>query len=151
MKPVVLYSTKSGNTRKIADAIASELDCESLRIAHFNLKQTKDLNIYDLIFIGTGVRFGNPNEDMVDYLEAAVLEQPKKFALFMTWGGAGKTDQEAISKLKIVLKSKGQRVVDDCFRCYGGRQFSLFKRGHPNDEDAKAAMNWAKGIINKVK
>jgi menaquinone-dependent protoporphyrinogen IX oxidase len=151
MKPVVLYSTQSGNTRKIADAIASELKCESLNVNQSNLAQTKDLNDFDLIFVGTGIRFGNPNEDLINYLNATVLGQPKTFALFLTWGEAGKTDQKAISKLKRVLESKSQRIVDDYFTCYGGRKFSLLKRKHPNAEDNAAAVHWAKEIVKKIK
>ena len=96
MKPIVLYSTKSGNTKKIADEIALELSCELLRITQTNSKPIADLNNYDLLFIGTGIHFGNPNEDMVRYLKTVNLKEPKLFAIFLTWGGAGKTDQEVI-------------------------------------------------------
>jgi flavodoxin len=151
MKPFVLYSSRSGNTKKIAEAVTSELNCTSLRITNSYLVQTKDLSNYDLFFVGSGVRFGNPNEEMISFLETLRFEQPKVFALFLTWGGAGKTDLEALSKLKSVLESKDHRVVDDCFSCYGGRKFSLLKRGHPKDEDMKAAAHWAKRIIDKNK
>ena len=150
VKPIVLYSTKSGNTRKIADEIASELRCESLRISQANSMAVKDLNDFDLVFIGTGIRFGNPNEDMVRYLRTIELKRPRSFALFITWGGTGITNQEVIAKLKMILESKGQKVIDDYFLCFGGRQFSLLRRGHPNDEDIKAARTWGKRIVNSI-
>jgi flavodoxin len=146
MKSIVLYTTKSGNTEKIADAIAAELNCESVKIPQTN---SPDLSNCDLIFIGTGIRFGNPNEDLTNFLKAADFKETKLFALFLTWGGAGKTDQETIAKLKTLLDENGQKLAGDIFKCYGGRQFTFVRRGHPNEQDAKAAREWAKKIVNE--
>lgn len=142
MRTVVLYSTRSGNTRKIAEDIASELNCESLRISQIYSTPNIDLNCYDLIFIGTGILAGNPNEYITNYLEKVDIKEPKSFAIFLTWGGAGKTDKLVIDKLIKILKSKGQKVMKNCFTCYGG--WRLLRRGHPNCEDAKTARKWAK-------
>jgi hypothetical protein len=89
-----------------------------------------------LIFVGTGVHFGNPDEDLVGYLKSVCLKEPKVFAFFVTWGGAGKTDQGVMAKLKMVLASKGQRIFEDCFVCYGGwnflrRRISLWQLAQP--------------------
>ena len=148
MKPIILYASKGGNTGKIADEISQELNCESLRVTQSGLASSADLDSYDLIFIGTGIHLGNPNEDLVGYLKTINLKNPKVFALFVTWGGAGKTHQDVIAKLKTILGSKGQRVIEECFICYGGWNF--LRRGHPNRDDAKAARNWAKKIVNTV-
>ena len=150
MKPLVLYSSRSGNTRKIADEIASELHCESMRIAQTNSISNLDLNNYDLIFIGTGIRAGNPNEDLLRYLKTVDVKESKSFAIFLTWGGAGKTDQAVIGRLKGILESKGQKVIEDYYTCYGGWQFAFLRRGHPNNEDAKAARDWAKKIVENI-
>ena len=150
MRPVVLYSTKSGNTQKIADEIALELNCESLRITKTYPAPTVDLNNYDLIFIGTGIHFGNPNEDMVAYLNMVTLKEPKTFALFLTWGGAGKTNRIVIAKLKTMLESKNQIIVEDFHSCYGGWKRSFLKKGHPNTEDLKAARIWAQNIVKTI-
>lgn len=150
MRTLVLYSTKSGNTQKIADEIALELNCESLRITKTNPAPTIDLNNYDLIFIGTGIHFGNPNEYMVAYLKTANLKEPKKFALFLTWGGAGKTDQIVTAKLEKILESKNQIIVEGFYSCYGGWKRSFLKKGHPNTEDLKAARIWAQNIIQTI-
>ena len=148
MKPIVLYSSKGGNTGKIADQIASELDCESLRVTHSGLARSVDLDSCDLIVVGTGIYLGNPNEDLVSYLKTVSLKAPKVFAFFVTWGGAGKTDRVVIAKLKTILESKG-RVIGDCSLCYG--RWNFLRRGHPNSEDVKAARNWAKKIVNIIR
>jgi flavodoxin len=147
MRPIVLYSTKSGSTQKVADEIALELNCESLKITKTSQAATVDLNNYDLIVVGTGVHFGNPDEDMVAYLETVNLMESKTFALFVTWGGAGKTNQIVIAKLKTMLESKNQKVIKDFFSCYDGWKGAFLKRGHPKPEDLKAARIWAQNIV----
>jgi hypothetical protein len=74
----------------------------------------------------------------------------KCFAIFLTWGGAGQTDKQALDKLQSILKSKGQIVLSDVFRCFGGRQFALSKRGHPNGDDLAAAQIWAKKVASMI-
>ena len=49
MKTIVLYSSKGGNTQKVADEIASELKCESIGITNDKLNSSVDLNKYDSI------------------------------------------------------------------------------------------------------
>jgi flavodoxin len=148
MKAIVLYSSKSGNTGKIADSIVSELNCESLLVTNSGLVNPADLDGFDLIFVGTGIHFGNPNEDLMGYLKTVSLEKPKVFALFVTWGGAGKTREDAIAKLRKILEEKGQRVIENSFFCYGGWNF--LRRGHPNNQDSQAARDWAKKIVKTV-
>ena len=148
MKSIVVYSTKGGNTGKIADSIASELNCDSIRVNHSSLCLPADLDSCDLIFIGTGIHFGNPNEDLMGYLKTASLDKPKVFALFVTWGGAGKTIQDVIAQVRRVLEEKGHRVIEDSYICYGGWNF--LRRGHPNKADAHAARDWAKKIVKSV-
>lgn len=142
MKPIVIYSSRSGNTQKIADAIVAELRCESKKVTKESANDQIDLNKYDLIFIGTGIHYGNPNEDLMAFLKNCTLSSPKKIAFFVTWGGAGKTNQNIVAKLKAVLETKGQKIIEDCFFCYGGWNF--LKRGHPKAEEVKAALAWAK-------
>jgi len=90
MKPIVLYASKGGNTGKIAEEIAQELNCESLKVTQVGLASSFDLDSNDLIFVGTGIHYSNPNEDLVNYLKTLSFKKPKVFALFVTWGGAGK-------------------------------------------------------------
>lgn len=107
-----------------------------------------DLSNYDLIFIGTGIQAGNANEHMISYLKTIDLGEPKPFAIFITWGGAGKTDKLVIGELRRILKSKGQIVIENCHRCYGG--WHLLRRGHPNSEDIKTARKWAIKTANSI-
>ena len=147
MKPTVLYASRSGNTKKIAEEIAQELNCKTLQVTEKGLADAAELENSDLVFVGTGVRYGYANEHLLSYLRTASLKQPKVFALFVTWGGAGRTSKDAVAQLRDALGSKG-RVLEDCFLCFGG--WNLLRRGHPNQADGKAAREWARKTLNSA-
>jgi flavodoxin len=149
MNPVVLYTSKSGNTGKIAESIAAQLNCEALKVTAQTHPASLDLDSYDLIFVGTGLYAGTPNEDIVKFLGCLNLKTQKQFALFITWGGAPGSDKLALGKLRTLLKGKGQTVIDEHFAAYGGWRGILMKRGHPKIEEIKAAAAWAEQITKK--
>ena len=143
MKSIVVYSSRGGNTQKVAEAIASDLGCEVVKITKDNQPSEKIADC-DLVFVGTGLMASNIYPDVQHLLENLALPEPKRFALFITWGGAGRTDVAALSKLRTILQAKGQTVMQDSFACFGGRPYILMKRGHPNSQDLQNAKEWAK-------
>jgi flavodoxin len=54
LNSIILYSSKGGNTEKVAKEIASELNCQCIKIADDFDSSTVDLNDFDLVFVGTG-------------------------------------------------------------------------------------------------
>ena len=146
VKSIVVYASKGGNTKKIAQEIAAELGCEAFRITSDS--SPVSLDGYDLVFVGAGICYGNLNQDLQHYLQTATFKTTKTFALFITWGGAGKTDKLVTAKLKTILENRDQKVLDDSFACYGG--WGLLRRGHPNSEEAKAAKEWARKIAEAL-
>jgi flavodoxin len=151
MKPLILYASKSGNTKKLADAIANQINAPTIKISADTTPAQADLESYDLIFLGTGLYAGTPNEDLVCYLKNLDLKTAKPFALFITWGGAPRSDKMALAKLRVLLKAKGQRVLEEHFAAFGGWRGILMKRGHPKPEEIQAAATWAKGIVEKTR
>jgi flavodoxin len=149
MRAIILYASKSGNTKKIADSMAVQLGCETIKITAENTSSF-DLEKFDLIFVGTGLYAGTPNEDLVKFLGGVNFKSQKRFALFITWGGAPRSDKMALGKLKALLESKGQKVLDDHFASYGGWKGILMKRGHPKPEEIRAAGVWAKHFKEKI-
>ncbi len=145
MKPIVVYSTRSGNTKKAAEAIASELNCPCLRITSDS--STVDISDYDIVFIGTGIYKGQPNQDLLGYLQTMRLNGKKQFALFMTCFGWGKNiaDKNVIDTLRGALDASGQRILNNHFSCFGGG-LGFVKRGHPDAQELDAAQKWAKEI-----
>jgi len=109
MKPLVVYYSRTGNTRMVAERIASLLGCELAEIVDLKnrkglfgflgagyssytrkLTQIKapdqDPSAYDLIVVGTPIWAGNITPAVRTYLTKIVPEvaQEKKYALFYT-------------------------------------------------------------------
>jgi flavodoxin len=150
MKTIILYSSRSGNTKKIADSMAAQIGCEAIKIASGSDASTVDLEAYDLIFVGTGLYAGTPNEDIVKYLGKLKLKGTKLFALFITWGGAPKSDKMALMRLRTLVEGKGHKVLEEHFAAFGGWKGILMKRGHPKPDEIKAAGEWAKALVDKL-
>ena len=148
IKTLVLYSTKTGNTKKIAHAIATVVKAELLQIKNSDSVPNVDLSTFDLIFVGTGIRAGNPFPEMVSYLENLNLTNPKKFAIFLTWGGIGKTNETVSGKVRTILQEKNQTVLDGFFSSYG--KWDMRRSRHPNDKDIEAAKTWAQNTASNL-
>jgi flavodoxin len=144
MNPVVIYSTKGGNTQKVALEIAQELNCKAIKLSgesDFSIMSLKD---FDFVFIGTWVRGGEPSPDMLTFLKQLNLEDSKRqFALFLTWAGGGISDVLTFKRVKQLLDAKNQRLLDDYFKCLG-KTFGLVGRGHPDAQDLVDARKWAR-------
>jgi len=125
MKALVVYYSRSGNTRDVAQSIAQEMSCD-LEEIHDTQKRSgiigwiksgyqanrgklttlkpleKDPSEYDLVIIGTPIWAGYPSVPVKTYL----IENKDKFknvAFFATYGGSGfpktvKTMTEIVGK-----------------------------------------------------
>jgi flavodoxin len=148
LKPIVLYSSIGGNTEKVAREIASELDCQCVKIAERFDSSTLDLTDFDLVFIGSGYYWGNPNAAILNYLKEMNLKGSRQFAFFQTRFGRGSAES-VFDKIKAVVEAKGQVMLDNYYECYGegrttfwsglGRLIGHDARGHPNIEELSAA------------
>ncbi len=148
MNPVVVYSTKGGNTEKVALEISQELNCEAIKISGASDFSVISLKEFDVVFIGTWVRGGEPSPDMISFLKQLSFEDGNRhFALFMTWAGGGKSDVLAFKRVKQFLDVKNQRLLDDCFKCLG-KTFGMARRGHPDAQDLANARKWARTLVS---
>ncbi|MFX1538336.1 MAG: flavodoxin family protein [Promethearchaeota archaeon] len=111
LKPIVLYSSKSGNTEKIAREISSELNCRCEKISENSDLTTIDLGDFDLVFLGTGNYGAKPNAEILNYLKEMNLNNSRIFALFMTWLGRATTDKAVYDIIKAAVEEKGQRLM----------------------------------------
>jgi len=130
--------------------MAAQLGCEAIKITNAPTQAILNLDAYDLVFVGTGLYAGTPNEDMVKYLNSLSLKSPKQFALFITWGGAPRSDKMALGKLRAILEGKRQKVLEEHFASFGGWKGILMKRGHPKPDEILAAGEWAKNLVAKL-
>jgi len=133
----VRYYTKSGNSKKIADAIAKTAGVEAQTVLVAVPKET------DILFLGGSIYMNGYDDELINFaknLDPSI----KKVALFTT-SGFKKTNGEQIKK---VLSAKNIQVVEDSFYCKGA--FKAFGKGRPNEEDIRSAKQFAKKNLKKV-
>lgn len=80
MRVLVAYMSKTGNTRKVAEAICEALDCEKEIMP---IDRVVDLRGYDLTFLGFPMQRFGPDPKTVRYLQTHCLPG-RDVALFVT-------------------------------------------------------------------
>jgi flavodoxin len=144
MNPIVIYSSRSGNTEKVALEIATALGCKVVKVSKDSNAHTLPLDAYDLVFLGTWVYGGEPSTDLQTYLKTLQFKDSNRvFAMFMTWAGGGISDKLAYQRVQLILKEKSQRLQENYFECLG-KTFGFARKGHPNASDFADARKWAK-------
>ncbi len=131
----VRYYTRSGNTKKVADAIAKVYGVTAKSVPVPVNHPT------DVLFLGASVYAGGIDQKMKDYISNLDPEKVKKVVVFSTSALA----QRAYPQIEKELKKRGIPVASENFYCRG--QFSVMHRGRPNQEDLKAAETFARSVI----
>jgi len=80
MKKIVIFDSYFGNTQTIAEVIAKELDCDSIKVQLFN---EEVINNYDLVVFGSPTRKFGPTKDIKNLVKL-VEGHGTKVALFDT-------------------------------------------------------------------
>ena len=151
LNALVIYSTHRGNTEKVAQEIATQASCKAVKITENFDASTLPLEGYDLVFLGTGIRGGEPYAELTDYLRAVDLNgSRKRFVLFMTWAGGGASNRLTHERLRQTLEARGQRLGEDYFICLG-QTFGFSRRGRPNAGDLAEAKKWAAKLLESIK
>lgn len=137
MKSAVVYCSRSGNTRKVADAIAEDLGTTAKSV-----KDDFTLEGVDLLFVGSGCYAGKPGKEMERFI--GNIKDIKKAAVFGTY--SGRTD--AIKLMKKALEKNGITVLDE-WGCTGSFLY-LLNRGRPNETDLETAREFANSALEKA-
>jgi flavodoxin len=106
MKACIQYFSQTGNTKKMAQAIAESLQTDTV----FDINSTDPTIVadYDVIILGTPVHGFNASVESVAYVETLPQGDGKQTVLFCTyrlWPG------RTFSKLKKGLKQKGYKTI----------------------------------------
>jgi flavodoxin I len=138
MKSLVVYFSRGGKTKKVAEAIAQELGCAAIDIK----KETPDPSEADMLVVGSGNYAGRTDNKLLTFINNLHPSTDKKAAVFATSGGP---DPKVISILQQALEAKGYNVVSS-FKCRG--KFLFTNRGRPNKEDLKNAKVFARNLLS---
>ncbi len=170
MKVLILFRSDTGNTRKIAYAMAEAIKdlCEVCDLSSIDTFDVSQLNNYDLLVLGSAIEGGVPY-DSIEALINKSAKIPPKVALFFTHLYKAEESLRYLPDLKFELKKKGCMVISE-FECYGSLNLSseifakmtapldqntkdkLIKqieiaRGHPNLTDLENAKNFAMRLV----
>jgi flavodoxin len=138
----VFYFSKSGNTKKVAEAIAAEMKTDAIDVAsHGGNYGMKDC---DLLLVGSGVYWFKAGNEMVKFLETLAPSEGKCAAVFGTHGSR----DDHIAQMKKILEGKGLKVIGE-WSC-PGQEYAMVNKGRPNQEDLKEAREFARRMLWKV-
>lgn len=167
MKNLIVYSSLTGNTKKIAEA------CHGVCGIDWDLKSIEEyinLNEYDKVVVGFWVDRGQPDKKSLELISK--LEN-KKIAFFATLGAYSDSEhaQNTLDNAKKLFE-KNNNIVFSQFICQGAVDPKLIERmktfpldhphgpnparlkrwedasKHPNEADLENAENWFKPILN---
>ncbi len=137
MTAAVRYYTRSGNTKKVADAIAKTVGCEAEQIP-----APIDEPV-DILFLGASVYWGGIASEVKDYIRSLDPSKIGKVVVFSTSALA----ERAFPQMEACLKEAGIPVEKENFYCRG--QFTALHRGRPNQEDLKNAGEFGQKIMEQ--
>ena len=133
----VLYYSATGNTRKVALAIAAAAGCEAAAIGDYR----DDGEPIGTLFLGAAVYATHEHglhAAFKDFVAGFDWSRVGRVALFST----GFIHSEAIAMMTGLVSARGVAVAPDSFFCLG--RFALFNLGHPNATDLEKAAAFAK-------
>ncbi|MBD5494410.1 MAG: flavodoxin [Lachnospiraceae bacterium] len=135
MKVEVRYYTRSGNTKKLAEAIAKAVGVEA-RTVDEPLKED-----VDILFLGSSV-YAYGVDDSIKKFISNIDVRVGKVVNFST-AALIKSTYKQVGKL---LEKKGITQAEEEFYCKGS--FGSIHKGKPDEKDCKAAAEFAKKVIS---
>lgn len=143
MNVLVVYASLTGNTQKLAAAMAEELNVTPRRI-----EEAPSVGEGDLLLLGSGVYWNRPARAVSKYLRSLPSLKGVRVALFGTYGGA----PHQIDAMAKIVQRKGGEILGR-FSCKGRDWFvlGLVARGHPNAAELSAAAAFAHNMVERAR
>ncbi len=130
----VRYFSKSGNTKKIADAIAGELGVSAKPITQPVPSDT------DVLFLGGAVYCGGIDGKLKEFINS-LGSKAKKVAVFSTAAIA----PSAYPQMRKLIEKQNVTVIEKEFHCRG--EFMKIHSGRPNADDEQLAGKFAREVV----
>ncbi len=135
MKTAVRYYTKTGNTRRLAEAIARELGVEALPIS------TPIEEPVDVLFLGNSYYAFTIDPEVRAFVRSL---SPDKVGCLVNFGSAAMLNS-TYRKVKAEADKAGVRMDEREFHCKG--EFKGLHKGKPDEHDLQAAAAFARQIV----
>ncbi|MCH3964494.1 MAG: flavodoxin [Clostridium sp.] len=134
IKIAVRYYTKTGNTKKLADAIAEAVGVEAKTV---NEKLADDV---DVLFLGSSVYAAGVDVQVKKFIEDVDVHVGK-IVNFST----AAIIKSTYSQIKKLADKKGINVSDREYHCKGS--FGPLHKGKPDAADLKKVSQFAKSFL----
>lgn len=138
MNIAVRYFTRSGNTKKLADAVAKAVSVEAKDITAPLIKKA------DILFLGCSYYAFDVDEAVKKF----IIENKDNIGKIVCFGTSAmmKSMKKPVKK---IADTVGVTVANDEFHCRG--QFGKVHKGRPNDKDIEEVSAFAKKQLSEVK
>ena len=137
MKIAVRYYTKTGNTKRLAEAVAKAVGAEALPISAPVTEQT------DILFIGNSYYAFTIDPEVRAFIRSLDRNMIGKIVNF----GSAAMMNSTWKKVKAEADKAGIPMDEREFHCKG--EFKGLHKGRPNEEDLKAAGEFARNIVEE--
>lgn len=135
MKIAVRYYTKTGNTKKLAEAVAKAAGTEALPIS------SPITEPVDVLFLGNSYYAFSIDPEVRKFIQGLDKAKVGKIVNF----GSAAMLNSTFKKVKAEAEKIGIPMDEREFHCKG--EFKGMHKGRPNAEDLKAAAEFAAAII----
>ena len=135
MKIAVRYYTKTGNTKRLAEAVAEAAGVEALPVS------TPVEEPVDILFLGNSWYAFSIDPEVRDFIRSLDKDKVGKIVNF----GSAAMLNSTWKKVKAEADKAGIAMDGREFHCKG--EFKGIHKGRPNEEDLAAAAAFARTII----
>ena len=135
MKIAVRYYTKTGNTKKLAEAVANAVGAEALPIS------VPVAEPVDILFLGNSYYAFSIDPEVREFVKSLDKDKVGRIVNF----GSAAMLNSTYKKVKAEADKVGIPMDEREFHCKG--EFKGIHKGRPNADDLKAAAEFARNII----
>ena len=135
MKVAVRYYTKTGNTKRLAEAIAKAVEAEALPIS---APVTEPV---DILFLGNSYYAFNIDPEVKKFIRGLDKNKVGKIVNF----GSAAMLNSTYKKVKAEADKAGIPMDEREFHCKG--EFKGIHKGKPDESDMRAAAIFARSIV----
>ena len=135
MKVAVRYYTKTGNTKRLAEAVAKAVGAEALPLS------SPIEEPVDILFLGNSYYAFSIDPEVREFIRSLSKDKVGRIVNF----GSAAMLNSTWKKVKAEADKKGIPMEKREFHCKG--EFKGLHKGRPNSEDLAAAAAFAKSIV----
>ena len=137
MKIAVRYYTKTGNTKRLAEAVAKAVGVEAQPIS------APLTDSVDILFLGNSYYAFSIDPEVRDFIRSL---DSSKVGRIVNFGSAAMLNS-TWKKVKTEADKAGIKMDDREFHCKG--EFKGIHKGRPNAEDLTAAADFVRSIVRE--